>query len=84
MDHTVELKSLARELGVDLFGVADLKRLEGIPFGSGGDCKLCVDQCPYGALRLVSFADHPERREDVLDVKTPEEYRRLFKPWAVN
>ncbi|MFH2107761.1 MAG: 4Fe-4S dicluster domain-containing protein [Chrysiogenia bacterium] len=34
-----------------------------------GDCTLCVDQCPYGALRLVSFADHPERREDVLDVK---------------
>ena len=63
------MKSLAAKLGVDLFGVADLKRLQGVPADMGGDCTLCVDQCPYGALRLVSFADHPERREDVLDVK---------------
>jgi epoxyqueuosine reductase QueG len=33
-----------------------------------GDCSLCVDSCPQGALKLVSFADHPERREDVLDI----------------
>lgn len=34
-----------------------------------GDCSLCIDNCPYQALKLVPFADHPERREDVLDVK---------------
>ncbi len=33
-----------------------------------GDCSLCVDRCPQGALKLVHFADHPERREDVLDI----------------
>lgn len=33
-----------------------------------GDCSLCVDRCPPGALRLASFVDHPERREDVLDI----------------
>lgn len=191
MDETAELKSLARERGVDLCGVADLKRLQGIPFGGGGDpaglagrfrhavvlgaqlhklgkkatgddhnlflenaalgiagwlekrndraliihpedeidpvgrlgllslkvlakeaglgwqgrsllivspeygpvhrwiallsnldlrpdaplenrcgdCRLCVDRCPQRALTFVPFADHPERREDVLDVR---------------
>lgn len=34
-----------------------------------GDCTLCIDKCPQGALRLVPFADHPERREDVLDIQ---------------
>jgi epoxyqueuosine reductase QueG len=33
-----------------------------------GDCSLCVDNCPPRALKLVPFADHPERREDVLDI----------------
>ena len=69
MDQTAELRSLAVKLGVDLFGVADLERLREVPAGMGGDCRLCIDQCPYGALRLVSFADHPERREDVLDIQ---------------
>lgn len=35
-----------------------------------GDCTLCIDQCPQGALTYVSFADHPDRREDVLDIQT--------------
>jgi len=35
-----------------------------------GDCTLCIDQCPQGSLTYVSFADHPERREDVLDIQT--------------
>ena len=33
-----------------------------------GDCALCVEQCPAGALRLSDFDDHPLRREDVLDI----------------
>jgi epoxyqueuosine reductase len=34
-----------------------------------GDCRLCVDKCPYGALKLAPFDDHPEKREDVLDIR---------------
>ncbi|MBU0494418.1 MAG: 4Fe-4S dicluster domain-containing protein [Chloroflexi bacterium] len=33
-----------------------------------GDCSVCVDACPRGALVLVPFQDHPARREDVLDI----------------
>jgi epoxyqueuosine reductase len=33
-----------------------------------GECSTCVDRCPEGALTLTRFDDHPERREDVLDV----------------
>ena len=33
-----------------------------------GDCSLCVDQCPHHALKLVQFDDHPDHREDVLDI----------------
>lgn len=33
-----------------------------------GDCTLCVEKCPVGALTLVEFDDHPARREDVLDI----------------
>jgi epoxyqueuosine reductase len=33
-----------------------------------GNCSLCVDGCPQGALTLAKFDDHPQRREDVLDV----------------
>jgi epoxyqueuosine reductase QueG len=33
-----------------------------------GDCSVCVDQCPQGALTLVPFEDHPDHREDVLDI----------------
>jgi epoxyqueuosine reductase len=45
----------------------DLQADEPIP-NQCGDCSLCVDRCPHGALRLVPFDDHPARREDVLDV----------------
>lgn len=34
-----------------------------------GDCTLCVDKCPQNALTWVAFDDHPERREDVLDIE---------------
>jgi len=34
-----------------------------------GDCTLCVDVCPAGALNLVEFDDHPACREDVLDIE---------------
>jgi ferredoxin len=33
-----------------------------------GDCSLCVEICPAGALSLVEFDDHPASREDVLDI----------------
>jgi epoxyqueuosine reductase len=33
-----------------------------------GDCTLCVEKCPAGALNLVEFDDHPACREDVLDI----------------
>jgi NAD-dependent dihydropyrimidine dehydrogenase PreA subunit len=33
-----------------------------------GDCALCVEECPAGALNLVEFDDHPACREDVLDI----------------
>jgi len=34
-----------------------------------GDCSLCIDNCPKQALKFVSFADHPRRREDVIDIQ---------------
>jgi epoxyqueuosine reductase len=33
-----------------------------------GDCSICVGKCPTRALTLSAFEDHPETREDVLDV----------------
>ncbi|MDH5744597.1 MAG: 4Fe-4S dicluster domain-containing protein [Candidatus Aminicenantes bacterium] len=33
-----------------------------------GDCSLCVDACPYMALTLRDFNDHPSQRSDVLDI----------------
>jgi epoxyqueuosine reductase len=46
----------------------DLQADEPIP-NQCGDCSLCIDKCPQGALTLVPFDDHPERREDVLDIQ---------------
>ena len=34
-----------------------------------GDCSLCIDECPVGALTLTAFDDHPVHREDVLDIE---------------
>lgn len=47
----------------------DLQADEPIP-NQCGDCSLCIDKCPRGALTLVPFDDHPERREDVLEIHT--------------
>lgn len=33
-----------------------------------GDCSLCIDNCPTQALSLVKFIDHPQRREEVLEI----------------
>lgn len=33
-----------------------------------GNCTSCIDACPHHALKLAPFEDHPQRREDVLDV----------------
>jgi epoxyqueuosine reductase len=35
-----------------------------------GTCSICIDKCPYGALNLVNFDDHPDKREDVLDISS--------------
>ena len=34
-----------------------------------GNCTLCVEKCPAGALNLVEFDDHPACREEVLDIE---------------
>ncbi len=34
-----------------------------------GECSICVDKCPTHALTLVKFKNHPEHREDVLDLQ---------------
>ena len=33
-----------------------------------GDCSLCIEKCPSGALTFVSFDDRPRQREDVLNI----------------
>jgi epoxyqueuosine reductase len=33
-----------------------------------GECALCVEECPAGALNLLEFDDYPACREDVLDI----------------
>jgi epoxyqueuosine reductase len=34
-----------------------------------GDCILCVEKCPQGALTVSIFEDHPGSREEVLDTE---------------
>ncbi len=34
-----------------------------------GACQVCIDACPKNALRNVEFVDHPNSREEVLDVR---------------
>jgi len=33
-----------------------------------GDCTVCIEACPKKALKNTDFIDHPESREQVLDV----------------
>ena len=35
-----------------------------------GDCVVCVEKCPKKSLTLCQFDDHPDSREDILDVQT--------------
>jgi epoxyqueuosine reductase len=35
-----------------------------------GDCTDCIDKCPENSLVLRRFEDHPDSREEVLDLKT--------------
>lgn len=35
-----------------------------------GDCSVCIDNCPKKSLSLVYFTDHPNSRQDVLNIKT--------------
>lgn len=35
-----------------------------------GDCSICIEKCPVRALELVQFEDHPESRQEVLDIDT--------------
>ncbi len=45
----------------------DLKANELVP-NQCGDCSLCIDMCPERALTWIPFDDHPEHREDVLNI----------------
>jgi epoxyqueuosine reductase QueG len=35
-----------------------------------GDCTECINKCPKNSLMLRQFDDHPNSREEVLDIKT--------------
>ena len=49
--------------------LTDMKLPGGTPIPNQcGDCALCVEECPAGALNLATFDDHPACREDVLDI----------------
>lgn len=34
------------------------------------DCTICIDNCPGNSLKAARFDDHPNNREDVLDIST--------------
>lgn len=35
-----------------------------------GECTVCIDKCPKKSLTLCQFNDHPNSREEVLDIKS--------------
>lgn len=35
-----------------------------------GDCTICIDKCPKNSLSESFFVDHPDTREEVLDINT--------------
>jgi epoxyqueuosine reductase len=46
----------------------DIQADEPIP-NRCGQCSLCIDKCPKGALTLAHFDGQPECRADVLDIQ---------------
>jgi epoxyqueuosine reductase len=35
-----------------------------------GDCVVCIEKCPYKSLTLSPFDDHPNTREEILNIQT--------------
>lgn len=35
-----------------------------------GDCRICIEKCPKKSLIFSKFDDHPNTREEVLDIQT--------------
>lgn len=34
-----------------------------------GDCTVCIDYCPKKSLSLNQFDDHPDARQDILNIE---------------
>jgi epoxyqueuosine reductase len=49
--------------------LTDLPLIADIPIlNQCGECQACIEKCPTGALKMSDFIDHPEKREDVLNI----------------
>jgi hypothetical protein len=54
---TASIKAFVRNLGVDLVGIADMKRLEGIPCGLPGESRLLLEKYPYAIVLGLQFKE---------------------------